>query len=403
MSELKERISKLVSNISPSATFAVADKARELKEKGVDVITFASGEPDFSTPENVKKVAAKAMDDNFTKYTAVEGIAELKKAVCEKFKRDNDVEYEPSQIVVCNGAKQALYDAFLTICDPGDEVMLPAPAYVSFPEQIKLAGAKPLYVKTKEENNFRLTLDDIKNSYNPNVKALLLNTPNNPCGSMVKRDELEKIAGFLIEKNIWAITDEIYEKLVYDDNRHISLSSISDEIKEQTIMVNGVSKTYAMTGWRIGFAAGPKDIISAMIKLQGHTTSNVNSIAQKATIEALLGSQDVVEEMRKEYDRRRIYMVDKFNSFEGINCNYPDGAFYVFPNIVGLIGKKYNGKELKEEMDVVEFFLDVANVAVVPGKAFQYPNHIRLTFATSMENIVEGMDRLEKAINKLED
>jgi len=398
---LEKRISKLVSNISPSATFAVAAKARELKEKGVDIVSFAAGEPDFNTPENVKKVAVKAMDDNFTKYTAVEGILELKKAVCEKFKRDNNVEYEPSQIVVCNGAKQALNNAFLTICDPGDEVLLPAPAYVSFPEQIKLAGAKPLYVETKEENNFRLTLNDIKSKYNPNVKALLLNTPNNPSGSMVKRDELEKIAEFLIENNIWAITDEIYEKLVYDNNKHISLASINNEIKEQTIMVNGVSKTYAMTGWRIGFAAGPQDIISAMIKLQGHTTSNVNSIAQKATVEALVGSQEVVEVMRKEYDRRRMYMVKKLNSFEGIKCNNPDGAFYVFPNISGLFGKRYEGKEIKEEMDVVEFFLDVAHVAVVPGKAFRYPDHIRLTFATSMENIEEGMDRLEKAINKL--
>jgi len=398
---LEKRISKLVSNISPSATFAVAAKARELKEKGVDIVSFAAGEPDFNTPENVKKVAVKAMDDNFTKYTAVEGILELKKAVCEKFKRDNNVEYEPSQIVVCNGAKQALNNAFLTICDPGDEVLLPAPAYVSFPEQIKLAGAKPLYVETKEENNFRLTLNDIKSKYNPNVKALLLNTPNNPSGSMVRRDELEKIAEFLIENNIWAITDEIYEKLVYDNNKHISLASINNEIKEQTIMVNGVSKTYAMTGWRIGFAAGPQDIISAMIKLQGHTTSNVNSIAQKATVEALVGSQEVVEVMRKEYDRRRMYMVKKLNSFEGIKCNNPDGAFYVFPNISGLFGKRYEGKEIKEEMDVVEFFLDVAHVAVVPGKAFRYPDHIRLTFATSMENIEKGMDRLEKAINKL--
>ena len=398
---MEKRISKLVSNISPSATFAVAAKARELKEKGVDIVSFAAGEPDFNTPENVKKVAVKAMDDNFTKYTAVEGILELKKAVCEKFKRDNNVEYEPSQIVVCNGAKQALNNAFLTICDPGDEVLLPAPAYVSFPEQIKLAGAKPLYVETKEENNFRLTLNDIKSKYNPNVKALLLNTPNNPSGSMVKRDELEKIAEFLIENNIWAITDEIYEKLVYDNNKHISLASINNEIKEQTIMVNGVSKTYAMTGWRIGFAAGPQDIISAMIKLQGHTTSNVNSIAQKATVEALVGSQEVVEVMRKEYDRRRMYMVKKLNSFEGIKCNNPDGAFYVFPNISGLFGKRYEGKEIKEEMDVVEFFLDVAHVAVVPGKAFRYPDHIRLTFATSMENIEKGMDRLEKAINKL--
>lgn len=397
---LKE-ISKLVANISPSATFAVVAKARELKNKGIDVISFAAGEPNFNTPQDVKDAAFKAMKDNFTKYTAVGGIQELKEAICEKFRRDNNVQYKPSQIIVCNGAKQALNNAFLTICNPGDVVLLPAPAYVSFPEQIKLAGAKPLYVPTKEENNFRVTLEDIKLKYNSNVKVLLLNTPNNPSGSMVKKEELEKIAGFLLEKGIWAITDEIYEKLIYDNNQHISLASISEAMKEQTIMVNGASKTYAMTGWRIGFAAGPEKIISAMVKLQGHTTSNVNSITQKATIEALIGPQDVVEDMRKEYAMRRKYMVDKLNSIRGISCNNPDGAFYTFPNISGIYGKNYNGKEITCEVDVVNHFLDVANVAVVPGKAFEYPDHIRLTFATSMDNIKKGLERIEDAVNKL--
>ncbi|GAH38552.1 unnamed protein product [marine sediment metagenome] len=397
---LKE-ISKLVANISPSATFAVVAKARELKNKGIDVISFAAGEPNFNTPQDVKDAALKAMKDNFTKYTAVGGIQELKEAICEKFRRDNNVQYKPSQIIVCNGAKQALNNAFLTICNPDDVVLLPTPAYVSFPEQIKLAGAKPLYVPTKEENNFRVTLEDIKSKYNSNVKVLLLNTPNNPSGSMVRKEELEKIAGFLLEKGIWAITDEIYEKLIYDNNQHISLGSISEAMKEQTIMVNGASKTYAMTGWRIGFAAGPEKIISAMVKLQGHTTSNVNSITQKATIEALIGPQDVVEDMRKEYAMRRKYMVDKLNSIRGISCNSPDGAFYTFPNISGIYGKNYNGKKITCEIDVVNYFLDVANVAIVPGKAFEYPDHIRLTFATSMNNIKKGLERIEDAVNKL--
>ncbi len=393
--------SSKILNISPSATIAVADKANELKSRGINVISFATGEPDFDTSENIKDAANQAMKEGFTKYTTVSGINELKRAICIKLKRDNHIEYNPSEIIVSNGAKQALYNAFMTICDKGDEVLLPTPCYVSFTEQIKLAGATPVFVPTKEENNFRVTLKDIKNKYNPKVKVFLLNSPNNPSGAMCKKEDLNQIADFLVDKGVWVITDEIYENIIYDNNKHISIASLNQKIKECAITINGVSKTYAMTGWRVGYAAGPEEIISAMTKLQGHVTGNVNSIAQKAAIEALVGPQEIVKAMRKEYNRRRDYMVKKINSIKGIFCNNPDGAFYTFPNISKLYGARFKGKIINNEMDVVNYILDEAHVAVVPGKAFELPDHVRLTFATSMEIIKEGLNRIEAAINKL--
>jgi len=279
--------------------------------------------------------------------------------------------------------------------------MLPVPCYVSFTEQIKLSGAKTVFVPTKEENNFRLTLDDIKQKFTKKTKALLINSPNNPSGSVCRKEDLEKIADFVIENDLWVITDEIYENLLYDNNEHISIASISEDIKRRTITVNGVSKTYAMTGWRLGYVDGLKEIISVMTKLQGHVAGNVNSIAQRAAIEALEGPQEVIENMRSEYNKRRDFMVDAFNSMKGISCNKPDGAFYVFPNILNLYGSYFKNKEIKNETDVVNFILDEAHVAVVPGKAFEYPDHIRLTFATSIESIKKGLEDIKRAIDKL--
>jgi len=394
-------ISTKVSEITPSATIAVAAKADELKSKGFKIINFAVGEPDFDTFENIKEAAAQAMKAGFTKYTATAGIKELREAICMKFKRDNNLDYSPSQIIVSNGAKQALYNAFMTICGQGDEVLVPTPCYVTFPEQIKLAGAIPIYIPTKEENNFRITLKELKAKYTPQTKVLVLNSPNNPSGAMCKEDKLEQIADFLVDKGIWVITDEIYENIIYDEAKHISIASLSQEIKNQTIMVNGLSKTYAMTGWRVGYAAGPEKIISAMIKLQGHVTANINSIAQKGAIEALTGPQEMIETMCKEYARRRDYVVKKLNSIRGISCNSPDGAFYAFPNISKLYGTSSRDKIINNEMDVVNYILEEAYVAVVPGEAFKYPDHIRLSFATSMENIKEGLNRIEIVINEL--
>jgi len=393
--------SSKILNISPSATIAVADKANELKSRGINVISFAQGEPNFDTPKNIKDAANQAMKEGFTKYTTVSGINELKRAICAKLKKDNHIEYSPPEIIVSNGAKQALYNAFMTLCDQGDKVLLPTPCYVSFTEQIKLAGATPVFVPTKEENNFRVTLEDIKNKYNPKIKVFLLNSPNNPSGAMIKKEDLNQIADFLVDKGVWVITDEIYENLIYDGNEHVSIASFNQKIKERTITVNGVSKSYAMTGWRIGYAAGPKDIISAMTKFQGHTTGNVNSIAQKASIEALEGPQGVIKSMRMEYNERRDYMVKELNSIKGISCNNPDGAFYVFPNISKLYGTHFKEKMINNETDVVNYILDEAHVAVVPGKAFEYPDHVRFTFAISIESIKEGLERIRTAINKL--
>ncbi len=395
------KISKAVSTILPSATIAVTDRAEELIRKGIDIIAFAEGEPDFGTPDNIKKAADIAMQKDFTKYTAVAGIKELKEAICEKFQKENAIEYKPSQIIVSNGAKQALFNVFMTICDEGDHVLLPTPCYVSFIEQIKLAKATPILVPTKEENRFRITLDDIKSKYNPKVRGIILNSPNNPTGSVLQKGELEKIAKFCIEKKVLVITDEVYEKIIFNDNKHISIASLNDEIKDLTITVNSVSKSYAMNGWRLGYASGPEKIISAMIKLQGHVTGNVNSIAQRAAIEALNGSQDSVKQMVQVYTKRKKYVVEKLNTIRGISCYHPDGGFYVFPNITKLYEASHNGKKIKNELGVINLLLDQARVLVVPGKAFEYPDHFRLCFASSMDNLKQGLDRIEMAVEAL--
>lgn len=396
-----KKISSRIMNIIPSATIAVRDKARELQSKGINIINFGSGQPDFNISGNITEVAVQALREGFTKYTAVAGIRELKEAICDKLKRDNNVEYAPSEIIVSNGAKHALYNAFMTICDNGDEVLLPTPCWVSYVEQIKLAGATPVFVPTKEENNFRITIEDIKSKYNPKVKSILLNNPNNPSGAVYKKEDLNLIADFVIDKGIWVIVDEIYEKIIYDNYKHISIASLNQKIKEHTITINGVSKSYAMTGLRLGYAAGPKEIISAMTKLQGHVTGNVNSVTQKAAIEALAGPQEMVETMREEYTRRRDHVVKELNSFKEISCYSPDGAFYVFPNVSGLYGARFKDKIINNEIEAANYFLEEAHVGVVPGKAFEFPDHVRLTFAISAEEINEGYRRIKLAIDKL--
>jgi len=394
-------VSELITNICPSATRVFADKAKEFRNNGIDIISFATGEPDFDTPENITKAANQAIKDKFTRYTTTSGINELKEAICDKLRKENDLSYNTSQIIVTNGAKQALYNVFMAICNPGDEVLLPTPCWVTFSEQIKLSRAKPVFIPTKIENNFEITLDDLKSSYSSKTKVLLLNNPNNPSGAVYKLKDLFKIADFLIEKNIWVITDEIYEKIIFDNVKHVSLASLSKKIANQTITINGLSKTFAMTGWRVGWAAGPEEIINAMIKLQQHSTSCVNSISQKAAVEALTGPQAGVEIRRKEYKGRRNYMVEKLNSIKGIFCNKPQGAFYVFPNVAQLYGLCFEDNIINNEEDLANYLLDRAHVAVVPGSAFHYPDHIRLTFATSMENIIEGLNRIKLAINNL--
>ena len=397
----KNLISKSVAGISPSATEETSSMANKLKRQGIDIISFAQGEPDFDTPENIKEAAINAIKEGFTKYTDVPGIPELRKAVADKFKRENGIDYEPDQIIICNGGKQALYEVFKTICEEGDQVLIPTPCYVSYTEQIKLTGAEPIFFKTKEENNFRPTFDEVLANITPRVKAFIINSPNNPTGSVIEKEQLKKISRLLVERGVYMITDEVYEHLIYDGRNHISVASLGKKEKEMSITVNSVSKTYAMTGWRVGYAAGPREIIRAMSNLQGHATGNINSIAQKAAIEALNGTQEPVRNMVKEYKKRREYMVKKLNQIDGIKCQYPDGAFYTFPNVSALYGKEYDGIEIRSDIEVAKFFLTKAHVAVVPGAAFNYPDHVRFVFAKSMEVIKEGLNRIEKAIKEL--
>jgi len=394
-------ISKSVAGISPSATESTSFLANQLKRQGIDIISFAQGEPDFDTPNHIKEAAIKAIKEGFTKYTDVPGIPELRKAVADKFKRENGIDYEPDQIIICNGGKQALYEVFRTICEEEDQVLIPTPCYVSYTEQIKLTGAEPVFFKTKEENNFRPTFEDVAANLTPRVKAFIINSPNNPTGSMFEKEQLKKIARLLVERGVYMITDEVYEHLVYDGMNHVNVASLGEKEKEKSITVNSLSKTYAMTGWRVGYAAGSREIIKAMINLQGHATGNINSIAQKAAIEALNGSQESVRIMVKEYEKRREYMVNRLNQIEGIKCNYPDGAFYTFPNVTALYSKEYDGNTIRNDIDVAKFFLEKAHVAVVPGVAFNYSGYVRFVFAKSMKEIKEGLERIEKAIKEL--
>jgi len=398
---MKRLISKSVAGISPSATESTSFLANQMKRQGIDIISFAQGEPDFDTPDHIKKAAIKAIQEGFTKYTDVPGIPELRKAVADKFRRENGVIYEEDQIIISNGGKQALYEIFRTICEEGDQVLIPTPCYVSYAEQIKLTGAEPVFFKTKEENNFRSTFEEVIANLTPKVKAFIINSPNNPTGSIFEKEQLKKIARLLVEHGVYMITDEVYEHLVYNGMNHVSVASLGEKEKEMSITVNSLSKTYAMTGWRVGYAAGPREIIKAMNNLQGHATGNINSIAQKAAIEALNGSQESVRIMVKKYGKRREYMVNRLNKIEGIKCQYPDGAFYTFPNVTALYSKEYNGNTIRNDFDVAKFFLEKAHVAVIPGVAFNYSGYVRFVFAKSMEEIKEGLERIEKAIKEL--
>ena len=393
-------ISERVKNINPSQTLAITAQALKMKREGKKVISFAAGEPDFDTPENIKEEAISAINQGFTKYTASSGIIELKEAIIEKLKSDNKVEYILSEIIVSNGAKQCLFNAILTLCNPGDEVLLPIPCWVSYTEQIKFAQAVPIFINTRQEEAFKLSAAQVEEKISPKAKLLILNSPNNPTGAVYEEEELKKIAQLLLKYNLYCICDEIYEKLIYDEAKHLTIASLNNEVKNITILINGVSKSYAMTGWRIGYAAGPEDIISGMSKIQGHSTSNPNSIAQKASVEALLGRQDTIEKMRKAFDERRKYMVKRLNEIEGFSCLNPTGAFYAFPNVNGVLkrGIEYNSKKIKNSFDLSDFILKEAEVALIPGSAFEAEGYLRLSYATSMEDIKEGLDRIENIL-----
>lgn len=394
-------IAERAKKIKPSPTLAVDTKAKELKAKGLDIVNFGVGEPDFDTPEHIKEAAIKALKDGFTKYTPVGGIDELKEVIIEKFERDNGLKYSKENIIVSCGAKHSLYNIAQALFGPGDEVIIPAPYWVSYPDQILLNDAQPVIVNTYEEDDFMLRAEVLKEKITQRTKAIILNSPSNPTGFIYSEKALQKIAEIALKHNFYIISDEIYEKLIYDGEKHISIASFSKEIKDKTIVVNGLSKAYAMTGWRIGYAAGPVDVIKAMTKIQSQSTSNPTSIAQKAAVAALRGHQDCVEEMRKEFEKRRDYLVKELNSISGVSCKKPKGAFYAFPNITKILGKKAEDMEINSSMDLSIYLLEKAQVALVPGSAFGAEGYIRISYATSMENLSKGIERIREAIGKL--
>jgi len=381
-------LSSRVKNLSASLTLAITAKARKMKEEGIDVIDFGSGEPDFDTPSSIKDAAIKAIQQGFTKYTPASGTDLLKDAISKKFSRENNLGYAPSQIIVSCGAKHSLYNILQVVCDKGDEIVIPSPYWLSYPEMVRLAGGKPVFIETDEKDHFKIGVDGFKKAISNNTRALILNSPSNPSGCIYNLDELRALAEIALERDILVISDEIYEKIIFEGKRHVSIASIDDGIFRNTIVVNGVSKSFAMTGWRIGYAASArKDIIDAMKKLQSHSTSNPASISQAAAVEAIGGKDYSVKDMVREFEKRRDYIVRRINRIGGLSCIKPEGAFYIFCRI---------DKGDLSSIALAERVLNEARVTVVPGRAFGSDRHIRLSFATSMENIKKGMDRIEK-------
>lgn len=388
-------------NLSPSATMAIEGQAKRMRAEGNDVISFGLGEPDFDTPEPIKEAAIRALRDGFTKYTPAGGIDELKEAVVTKLKRDNGLEYSQEEVVISCGSKHSLYNLAMVLFEKGDEVIIPSPYWVTYPEQVKLSEASPVILPTREEDGFKLRREDLERVLTKRTKALILNSPSNPTGIVLGRDDLEVIADVALERGFYIISDEAYEALIYDGRKHISIASLGEAIKSQTILINSLSKAYAMTGWRIGYAAGPREIIKAIADLQSQTTSNPTSIAQKAAIAALLGSQESIKRMRGEFDRRRRFIVERLRAIPGIRCVEPFGAFYIFPNISAYFGCRFQGRIIRGSVDLAAYLLEEAKVAVVPGLDFGSDAHIRLSYAISIEKIAKGLDRMEGALRKL--
>lgn len=392
------RISKMASQISPSPTLALDSKYKQMKKQGISVVGFGAGEPDFETPDNIKNAAIEAIKNGMTRYTPASGTVELKEAIVNKVKRDTGLEYKIENVVVSNGGKHSLTNIFMCILESDDEVIIPAPYWVSYPEMVKMAGGKPVFLNTTEENNFKFTPDMLKKEITDKTRALVLNTPSNPTGMVYSKEELEEIAKIAVENNIYIVFDEIYEKLVYGDVTHTNIATLGEDVKELTIIVSGMAKAYAMTGWRIGYTLSNVKLAKAMSNLQSHATSNPNSIAQAASVEALNGDQSSVESMRLEYEKRRDYMVERINSIDGISCRKPDGAFYIFMNMKEVLGKEHYGKVINTVSELCDDILDKALVALVPSEGFGIDGFARLSYATSMENIIEGLDRIEKYI-----
>lgn len=389
--------SRKYSAIEPSITLAISAKEKKMKSEGIDIIGFSVGEPDFKTPMNIRNRAIQSIENDPIGYTAADGMPNLKKSIIKKLKDDNNLDYKSGQIVVSNGAKHSLHNAIEAITNPGDEIIVPSPYWVSYIELINMSGAKPVIIKGIEENEFKINAEDISNAITEKTKAIILNSPSNPTGAVYTKEELMKIADIAVKNDLIVISDEIYEKLIYD-GEHISIASFSDDIKERTILINGMSKAYAMTGWRIGYTASNKEIASIMSNMQSHATSNPNTIAQYASIEGLEGDKSSIEKMKDEFNIRRDLMVSLVNDIPLLSCQKPKGAFYVMVNISNAIGKTIKGIKINGSMDFANLLLEIAQVAVVPGIAFGVDNYVRLSYATSQEKIKEGINRIKNCL-----
>jgi len=383
--------------IAPSATLAITAKAKELEKKGIDIVSFGAGEPDFDTPDFIKASCKKSIDSGFTKYTPSEGIIELRDAIINKFKKDNGLVYDRSQICVCVGAKHALYVIFQVLLNPGDEVILQSPYWVSYVEMVKMAGGEPVIIDTNESTGYKMTAEMIKDKLSKKTKAVILNSPSNPTGVVYTQEELKQLGNVLEVQDLYIISDEIYDKLLYDDEKHVSIAQLSEKLFSKTIIVNGLSKTYSMTGWRVGYTAGPKEFINLMKNWISHSTSNVTSFCQTASVDAMNGDQNFLNDWIKTFQERRDVLVKGLNEIPGITCDNPKGAFYVFPSIKGIIGKEFGGNKINSSMELATYLLEKFNVAVVPGEAFGAPLNFRMSFATSIEKVKEGLARIKKA------
>ncbi len=387
--------------VKPSSTLAITAKAKELKEKGIDVVGFGAGEPDFNTPENICEAAIKAINEGFTKYTPASGINELKQAISDKFKKFNNIDYKPSQIVISNGGKHSLTNVFEAILNPGDEVIIPAPYWLSYPEIVKLAGGVPVFVRGEKEQGYKIDAAQLQAVTTEKTKAIVLNTPSNPTGMIYSESELKEIADYAIRNDVYVVADEMYEYLVYNGEKHVSIASFNEEIYKRTITVSGLAKSYSMTGWRIGYTGSSEEIAGLMSSIQSHQTSNPNSIAQKAAVEALTGDQSAVNMMLGEFDKRRKYMYERFVKMPYVSALEPLGAFYVFVDLSRLLDKTYKGEKIGSAARAASILISDYNVAVVPCADFGFDDHIRLSYAISVEQIDKGLTRIEKFLDDI--
>ena len=391
---------KRISSISPSLTLAITAKAKAMKAEGKSVIGFGAGEPDFNTPQHIIDAAKDALDKGFTKYTPSSGLPALRKKIAEKFKEEQGLDYEPSQIIVSSGAKHSIFNAMFALIEEGDEVIIPVPYWLTYPEVVKVCGGTSVFVEGRKENHFKISPEDLRKAITPKTKMLIFNSPSNPTGAVYTEEEIRALGKVAEDAGIWVLSDEIYSKLIYDGVKHFSMASVSEKLKEKTVIINGVSKPYAMTGWRIGWLAAPKEVAKAIDSFQSHATSNPTSISQYATLAALNGSEEELVKMREVFNDRRKFMIERIRAIDGLDLIEPDGAFYIMLVVNKLYGKRYNGRKINGSLDVADMLLE-KGVAVVPGVAFGDDECVRLSYAISKEDIAEGLDRIEAFVKEV--